>query len=213
MRVFLSIALLVALPFSTIASPSKLDTNELLYQYCDTGRSEFEQSVTVGQGTKVMYHQGPFMQLTTTVDDQALAELIQGKLAQSDLSNSCAQFLLSRAVIEDGKQSSNLVARVLFDFDKDELNKQSRYLLLKLAAKLEQQVPELSVVGNTDSKGTGKYNLSLGLKRSEAVLDYLQEHGAYIEHASVESQGEKAPVQSNDSATGRHLNRRVDIQS
>ncbi|WP_192889674.1 OmpA family protein [Vibrio bathopelagicus] len=213
MNKFISITLLLALPFSVMAAAPKLDTNELLYQYCDSGSSEFEQLVTVGQGTKVMYHQGPFMQVTTTADNQALAELIQGKLAQSDLSNSCAQFLLSRAVIEDENQTSDLVARVLFDFDKDELNKQSRYLLLKLAAKLEQQVPELSVVGNTDSKGTGKYNLSLGLKRSEAVLAYLQEHGAYIEQASVESQGEKAPVQSNDSATGRHLNRRVDIQS
>ncbi|MEG3223239.1 OmpA family protein [Vibrio gigantis] len=213
MNKFISITLLLALPFSVMAATPKLDTNELLYQYCDSGCSEFEQSVTVGQGTKVMYHQGPFMQVTTTADNQALAELIQGKLAQSDLSNSCAQFLLSRAVIEDENQTSDLVARVLFDFDKDELNKQSRYLLLKLAAKLEQQVPELSVVGNTDSKGTGKYNLSLGLKRSEAVLAYLQEHGAYIEQASVESQGEKSPVQSNDSATGRHLNRRVDIQS
>lgn len=213
MNKFISITLLLALPFSVMAATPKLDTNELLYQYCDSGSSEFEQSVTVGQGTKVMYHQGPFMQVTTTADNQALAELIQGKLAQSDLSNSCAQFLLSRAVIEDENQTSDLVARVLFDFDKDELNKQSRYLLLKLAAKLEQQVPELSVVGNTDSKGTGKYNLSLGLKRSEAVLAYLQEHGAYIEQASVESQGEKSPVQSNDSATGRHLNRRVDIQS
>ncbi|MBY7732986.1 OmpA family protein [Vibrio splendidus] len=213
MKKFISITLLLALPFSVMAAAPKLDTNELLYQYCDSGSSEFEQLVTVGQGTKVMYHQGPFMQVTTTADNQVLAELIQGKLAQSDLSNICAQFLLSRAVIEDENQTSDLVARVLFDFDKDELNKQSRYLLLKLAAKLEQQVPELSVVGNTDSKGTGKYNLSLGLKRSEAVLAYLQEHGAYIEQASVESQGEKAPVQSNDSATGRHLNRRVDIQS
>ena len=213
MRIFVSIALLVTLPFPAMASPSKLDTNELLYQYCDTGHSEFEQSVMVGQGTKVMYHQGPFMQVSTTADNQALVELIQAKLAQSDINNRCAQFLLSRAVIEDENQTSDLVARVLFDFDKDELNKQSRYLLLKLAAKLEQQVPELSVVGNTDSKGTGTYNLSLGLKRSEAVLAYLQEHGAYIEQVSVESQGEKAPVQSNDSATGRHLNRRVDIQS
>lgn len=155
MNKFISITLLLALPFSVMAATPKLDTNELLYQYCDTGSSEFEQSVTVGQGTKVMYHQGPFMQVSATVDNQALVELIQGKLTQSDLSNSCTQFLLSRAVIEDENQTRDLVARVLFDFDKDELNKQSRYLLLKLGAKLEQQVPELSVVGNTDSKGLG----------------------------------------------------------
>ncbi|TCN63956.1 OmpA family protein [Vibrio crassostreae] len=213
MNKFISITLLLTLPFSVMAATPKLDTNELLYQYCDTGSSEFEQSVTVGQGTKVMYHQGPFMQVSATVDNQALVELIQGKLTQSDLSNSCTQFLLSRAVIEDENQTRDLVARVLFDFDKDELNKQSRYLLLKLGSKLEQQVPELSVVGNTDSKGSGKYNLSLGLKRSESVVTYLREHGVPVEQITVTSQGEKAPIQSNDLETGRHLNRRVDIQS
>jgi len=41
----------------------------------------------------------------------------------------------------------------------------------------------------------------------------LQAQGVDVNQATVTSQGEHAPVQTNDSESGRHDNRRTDIHS
>lgn len=213
MKSLILIPALFSLSLSAWSAPVKPDTNELLYQYCHVNDSEFEQSVVVGQGSQVMYHQGPFMQVTAKSTSQVIEQLMIDKLALVSESQNCAQYLLSRASLVEQNLKNKVIARVLFDFDKDELNKQSRYLLWQLAAKLEQQVPELTVTGNTDSQGRSDYNLSLGLQRSQAVMDYLQAQGVDIEKAVVRSNGELTPIETNDSETGRKANRRSDIQS
>lgn len=213
MKTLISVMSLFTLSFSILAAPLKPDTNELLYHYCHMGDSELEKTVTIGQGKKVMYHQGPFMQVNASTANQAIKNLIQDKLTQVSESADCAQYLLSRTKFVEGKLALEVLARVTFDFDDDELNQKSRYLLLKLIAKLEHQTPEFIVMGNTDSKGSDSYNLSLGLQRSNAVVGYLKEQGVNIEDLTVSSQGEANPVQSNETESGRHNNRRVDIHS
>ncbi|OIQ25096.1 OmpA family protein [uncultured Vibrio sp.] len=209
----LPIIALSFIAFSTLAAPLKPDTNELLYHYCHVGHSEFERTITVGQSRKVMYHQGPFMQVSAHNENQVIEGLMREKIAEVSDNGDCAQYLISRSVWVDEHLEHDMVARMTFDFDDDELNKQSRYLLLKLAARLEQQVPELNVMGNTDSKGSHDYNFSLGLKRSTSVINYLKDHGVHIEKSRTQSQGENEPVQSNESVSGRQQNRRVDIYS
>ncbi|EAQ53220.1 MULTISPECIES: OmpA family protein [Vibrio] len=213
MKTLISVMSLFTLSFSILAAPLKPDTNELLYHYCHMGDSELEKTVTIGQGKKVMYHQGPFMQVNASTANQAIKNLIQDKLTQVSESADCAQYLLSRTKFVEGKLAREVLARVTFDFDDDELNQKSRYLLLNLIAKLEHQTPEFIVTGNTDSKGSDSYNLSLGLQRSNVVVGYLKEQGVNIEDLTVSSQGEANPVQSNETESGRHNNRRVDIHS
>ena len=51
------------------------------------------------------------------------------------------------------------------------------------------------------------------LKEFDKYAKYLKEQGVSIEDLTVSSQGEATPVQSNETESGRHNNRRVDIHS
>ncbi|MGF1698375.1 OmpA family protein [Vibrio lamellibrachiae] len=215
MKTLIILALLMTLPFSVLATQRQAGTNELLFQYCDTSNAEYEQSVAVGQGKKVMYHQGAFMQVIANTPNQAVMDYMHDQLVQVGVKRDCAQYLLSRAVADDQEIEHELVARVLFDFDKSELNTRSRYLLSQIKARIKTSDTELKLVGNTDSKGKASYNVALGLKRSQAVVDYLEEKdtSSSNQRFSQYSDGETHPISSNHSDEGRHTNRRVDIST
>ena len=99
-----------------------------------------------------------------------------------------------------------------FDFDKAEVKEQ--FLpRLKAAADIIQNNPHLNVVitGHTDSKGSEKYNEKLGLKRAEAVREWLIKFGVPAAKLQVESFGETKPIADNESEEGRAKNRRVEF--
>lgn len=70
----------------------------------------------------------------------------------------------------------------------------------------------LSVEGHTDSTGKDSYNMTLSQQRAQSVKDYLVNHQIMSARISTQGYGETRPVASNDSANGRALNRRVEIQ-
>lgn len=70
----------------------------------------------------------------------------------------------------------------------------------------------LSVEGHTDSTGKDSYNMTLSQQRAQSVKDYLVNHQIMSARISTRSYGETRPVASNDTANGRALNRRVEIQ-
>lgn len=73
---------------------------------------------------------------------------------------------------------------------------------------------ELLVIGFTDSVGSVANNLSLSNRRAAAVRDILlSENVGYLDRSTVSTfgMGPIAPVNCNDVATGRELNRRVEI--
>ncbi len=75
-----------------------------------------------------------------------------------------------------------------------------------------QGFSQLSLIGNTDSRGSHAYNLALSKRRAEAVRVYLQ--GALGEAAvryTVSYVAYDVPAASNATAAGRALNRRTDI--
>ncbi|MFM2589812.1 OmpA family protein [Vibrio sp. TBV020] len=200
---------LAALPVSqsALASSTNGNVNEALYYYCQQGSNEYQEQVIVGSGQKVMYHQGPFMQITANSDSQEQLDAVRHNLEAVGVEAQCAQYLLSHATIDENDQwQANLIAQILFDFDKSALNAQSRYLLSQLKVRIEDGDSNLMVVGNTDSVGAEQYNLVLGLKRSQAVTEFLD-----ID-SEANSDGELHPITSNDSEYGRHLNRRVEIE-
>lgn len=84
------------------------------------------------------------------------------------------------------------------------------------AAPLETKVPaeflrctRLAIVGHTDDVGTAEVNRVVGLQRAEAVRTLLIGAGVPGDHLTVESAGESAPIESNETRTGRRANRRV----
>lgn len=70
---------------------------------------------------------------------------------------------------------------------------------------------ELTIVGHTDSTGTAQHNQALSESRARAVQNYFLNKGVVPERLDSEGLGESAPRASNTSASGRQLNRRVEI--
>ena len=100
-----------------------------------------------------------------------------------------------------------------FDFDKAVLKKQ--YLpFIRNAADVIQSNPEMKieVAGHTDSVGTDEYNLGLGERRASAVKEALVEMGVAPERLNAISFGETRPAATNDTPTGRAINRRVELE-
>jgi outer membrane protein OmpA-like peptidoglycan-associated protein len=69
----------------------------------------------------------------------------------------------------------------------------------------------LLIEGHTDSVGNEDMNQSLSQRRADAVRSYLLGQGIASPRLNAQGRGETAPVASNESATGRQQNRRVEI--
>ena len=70
---------------------------------------------------------------------------------------------------------------------------------------------QLAIAGHTDSTGSAQYNQQLSERRADAVQNYLLSDNVYPARLSAAGYGKNRPIASNDSETGRRLNRRVDI--
>jgi outer membrane protein OmpA-like peptidoglycan-associated protein len=68
------------------------------------------------------------------------------------------------------------------------------------------------VEGHTDATGSPEANLTLSLRRAEAVRDALVARGVAAARIVVSGEGAADPVASNDDAQGRARNRRVVIR-
>ncbi|MEO8061888.1 MAG: OmpA family protein [Pseudomonadota bacterium] len=70
----------------------------------------------------------------------------------------------------------------------------------------------IDVEGHTDSDGSDSYNQQLSLERATSVGTYLQSHGVNGQRIVTFGAGEARPIASNDSATGKQQNRRVELK-
>ena len=107
----------------------------------------------------------------------------------------------------------NLPDGVTFDFAKYDLKPQFYPALNTVAATLKeynQTIVEVS--GHTDSIGSDAANQTLSERRANAVAGYLMGQGVQRERLEIVGMGERYPVASNDTDSGRALNRRVEIR-
>ena len=69
------------------------------------------------------------------------------------------------------------------------------------------------IEGHTDSTGSERRNMQLGMQRADTVKTYLyDQHNVPLHRISVLSFGEDRPAGANDTAEGRAQNRRVVIR-
>ncbi|MCS7303299.1 MAG: OmpA family protein [Bacteroidota bacterium] len=66
--------------------------------------------------------------------------------------------------------------------------------------------------GHCDSIGTAGYNQQLSYRRAVAVRDYLVRQGISIQRIRTRGHGSTQPLASNQTESGRALNRRVEIE-
>ncbi|MCR2746732.1 OmpA family protein [Limnobacter parvus] len=69
----------------------------------------------------------------------------------------------------------------------------------------------LAIEGHTDNVGSSQSNMELSESRAFTVSTFLQSKGISNRRLSVQGMGESSPVAGNDSASGRQLNRRVEV--
>lgn len=98
---------------------------------------------------------------------------------------------------------------VHFAYDKSDLTEDSREAL-DGKVKVFQANPAMRIliVGHTDNRGTGSYNLALGSRRAEAVRDYLVAQGVASSRIELETRGKTQPIASGNSEGAMAHNRR-----
>ena len=101
---------------------------------------------------------------------------------------------------------------LLFATGRSELRAGTANNLGKLAIFLGQH-PERQVLieGHTDNVGSEEMNLSLSQRRADSVMHYLTNQGVSPSRLGASGKGESMPVAGNESASGRQMNRRVEI--
>ncbi len=101
---------------------------------------------------------------------------------------------------------------VLFDTGKYSLKPGAREKLAKVAGiLLAYPGLDIAVGGYTDNVGGDDMNQKLSENRASSVRDYLVQEGVATNSVSSQGFGNTLPVASNDNASGRQQNRRVEL--
>jgi len=69
----------------------------------------------------------------------------------------------------------------------------------------------IKVAGHTDSQGASEYNQTLSEQRASSVKSYLLQRGVASGRVQAVGYGQRYPVDSNATSTGRENNRRVEL--
>lgn len=99
-----------------------------------------------------------------------------------------------------------------FKFESDALTDASTAMIPAIVAAVKAiPVPEVAVVGHTDTMGEPKANIALGLKRAMTVRNILLQAGLSASTVAVSSHGEADPIVKTRDKTPEPRNRRVEI--
>lgn len=102
---------------------------------------------------------------------------------------------------------------ITFKTDSADINS-SFYPVLNSVARVLKKYDNSTVLvsGHTDSTGSADYNLNLSRNRAQSVAAYLQGQGIKASRFEVMGLGSSNPIASNETASGREQNRRVEIK-
>jgi outer membrane protein OmpA-like peptidoglycan-associated protein len=111
------------------------------------------------------------------------------------------------------KNKKALVYGIYFDYNSDEIKKESEPVLKEIAQAMADRPDwKLMITGHTDNIGGHKYNLDLSQRRSASVKKALIErYRVDPNRLSTSGNGDYAPIDTNDTLEGRARNRRVEL--
>jgi len=105
-----------------------------------------------------------------------------------------------------------VLRNIFFEYDSYALLNESIVELDKLVEFLNNNIDlEIEILGHTDNEGTPAYNQKLSENRAKAVYDYIRSHTIDENRLSYKGLGEEQPIDSNDTKTGRAMNRRIEF--
>lgn len=95
---------------------------------------------------------------------------------------------------------------------KDELTPESKVELQNVFAELKHRpLPDIVVIGHTDTVGTLEFNDKLSLARAQRMRDMLIEMGLPGDRIQAAGRGKREPLVPTDDNTSEPRNRRVEI--
>jgi len=135
---------------------------------------------------------------------------------ETDRTELRAQLLLQfNTILQTRDTARGLIVNmsdVLFDTAKFTLRPEAREKLAKVAGIVSGHPGlSLAVEGHTDNVGGDSYNQELSEQRGSAVRDYLTQQGMQPGSVTTKGFGKTQPVASNETASGRQQNRRVEL--
>jgi len=145
--------------------------------------------------------------------DRAAGEKAQAETEKAQLR---AQLLVQfNTVLQTRDTARGLIVNmsdVLFDTGKFTLRAGAREKLARVAGILQGHPGlQMQVEGYTDSVGSEASNQQLSERRATSVRDYLTNAGIPAASVTAKGLGETLPVATNDTASGRQQNRRVEL--
>ncbi len=111
------------------------------------------------------------------------------------------------------QQINRQAQRIFFETGSNRLRPDSKQALDEIVELLKRHSSyKISINGHTDSTGRAATNLRLSQQRAEAVRYYLTQQGIPAANIIARGYGATIPLQSNATAEGRAMNRRVEIR-
>jgi len=196
---------LVALFMSTGCASKKYVMQEM---------AELDQKVEGVQGsveenqTRLKEHDERLTSLGSLITQQE-EELSQQKTDFGAQMNEVKKQMKGTLVFEE-----MLRGNTTFKFDSFELSDEAKVYLDQFVQTLIEQDKGvyLEIQGHTDNTGEEEWNLILGKKRAEAVMEYLhKQYRIPLHRMAVISYGSESPISDNSTRDGRAENRRVVI--
>jgi outer membrane protein OmpA-like peptidoglycan-associated protein len=113
---------------------------------------------------------------------------------------------------QDNRLKLEVPADVSFDTGRADIKSNFRPVLERFAATLQENPSTtVTIIGHTDSTGNESVNQPLSVDRAAHTRDYLASRGVSPNRIMIDGRGEREPIASNDDASGRARNRRVEI--
>lgn len=102
---------------------------------------------------------------------------------------------------------------IQFEYDSHVLKTDSYAILDHISREMRKDTNAKFIIdGHASIEGTAEYNMELSIDRANAVKLYLVNSGIPADNLTVKGYGATRPAASNDTESGRTLNRRVEIK-
>ena len=102
---------------------------------------------------------------------------------------------------------------VFFDYDESTIRADAQEMLARKVPVLRDNPPiRVRIEGHADERGSVEYNLALGMRRANAVRDYLSDFGIDGSRFEVVSFGEDRPASTGGTESAWSQNRRAEFR-
>jgi OOP family OmpA-OmpF porin len=155
---------------------------------------------------------------TGALDDDNVINACAGIADEEEVAEVATKVVEAPVVPAPPAQKSTIDTRqfseqALFDTNSADLNSAGTSAMDSMFSALAEYkgITGITVAGHTDSRGTEEYNQALSEQRAATVAAAIAARYA-DSRIDVQGMGESSPVASNDTAEGRQLNRRVEVE-